>query len=118
MVHSGDFKFDHSPVDGQRTDFRKLAELGGRGVLLLLSDSTNAERPGYTPSEQVIGQTLCARLCAAEGRVIVATFASNISRIQQVIDTAQRARAPGGHRRAQHGAERAHGARAGLPARA
>ena len=91
VVHSGDFKFDHSPVDGQRTDFAKLAELGGRGVLLLLSDSTNAERPGYTPSEQVIGQTFKRVFESAEGRVIVATFASNISRVQQVLDTAQAA---------------------------
>jgi len=88
IVHSGDFKFDHSPADGQRTDFSKLAELGGRGVLLLMSDSTNAEKTGYTPSEQLIGETLSHVFAAAEGRVIVATFASNISRIQQVIDTA------------------------------
>jgi ribonuclease J len=91
VVHSGDFKFDHSPVDGQRTDFAKLADLGGRGVLLLLSDSTNSERPGYTPSEQVIAQTFERVFEAADGRVIVATFASNISRVQQVFDTAQAA---------------------------
>ena len=90
VVHSGDFKFDHNPVDGRRTDFAKLAELGGRGVLLLLSDSTNAETPGYTPSEQSIGQMFSRVMGNAEGRVIVATFASNISRIQQVIDTSAR----------------------------
>lgn len=90
IVHSGDFKFDHSPVDGQRTDFAKLAELGGRGVLLLLSDSTNAETPGYTPSEQLIGETIDRVFAQAKGRVIVATFASNISRVQQMIYTAQR----------------------------
>ena len=89
IVHSGDFKFDHSPVDGHRPDFAKLAELGGRGVLLLLSDSTNAERAGYTPSEQVIGGMLSRVFSGAKGRVIVATFASNISRIQQIIDNAQ-----------------------------
>jgi len=89
VVHSGDFKFDHSPVDGQRTDFAKLADLGGRGVLLLLADSTNSERPGYTPSEQVIGQTFERVFESAEGRVIVATFASNISRVQQVLETAR-----------------------------
>ena len=91
IVHSGDFKFDHSPVDGQRTDFAKLADLGGRGVLLLMADSTNSEQPGYTPSEQVIGQTFERVFETAEGRVIVATFASNISRVQQVLDTAQAA---------------------------
>jgi len=87
VVHSGDFKFDHSPVDGQRTDFARLAELGSRGVLLLLSDSTNAETQGYTPSEQVIGETISRAFSLAKGRVIVATFASNISRVQQIIDT-------------------------------
>lgn len=90
IVHSGDFKFDHSPVDGQRTDFAKLADLGRAGVLLLLSDSTNAETPGYTPSEQEVGQTFDRLFAKAPGRVLVATFASNISRVQQVIDTAGR----------------------------
>jgi ribonuclease J len=90
VVHSGDFKFDHSPVDGHLTDFAKLAELGGRGVLVLLSDSTNAETPGYTHSEREIGETFDRIFSKAKGRVIVATFASNISRIQQVIGTAER----------------------------
>lgn len=90
VVHSGDFKFDHSPVDGRLTDFAKLADLGGRGVLALLSDSTNAETPGYTHSEQEIGETFDRIFSKAKGRVIVATFASNISRIQQVIETAER----------------------------
>ncbi len=90
VVHSGDFKFDHSPVDGRLTDFAKLAELGGRGVMVLLSDSTNAETPGYTHSEQEIGETFDRIFTKAQGRVIVATFASNISRIQQVIETAER----------------------------
>lgn len=89
LVHSGDFKFDHSPVDGQPTDFAKLAELGQRGVLLLLSDSTNAETPGYTPSETKIARIFESVFSRARGRVIVATFASNISRIQQVVSTAQ-----------------------------
>jgi ribonuclease J len=88
IVHTGDFKCDHSPVNGYRTDFAKLAELGGRGVLLLLSDSTNAERMGYTPSEVVVGETLSQVFANAKGRIIVATFASNISRVQQVVDTA------------------------------
>ncbi len=90
IVHSGDFKFDHSPVDRRRTDFAKLAELGGEGVLLLLSDSTNAEQAGYTPSESVLGETLARIIYEAPGRVIVASFASNLSRIQQVIDASVR----------------------------
>ena len=89
IVHSGDFKFDYSPVDGHLTDFAKLAELGGQGVLLLLSDSTNSEKAGYTPSEQLLGKTISRLFDDAKGRVIVATFASNISRVQQVIDIAQ-----------------------------
>lgn len=90
VVHSGDFKFDPNPVDGEMSDFAKLAELGGRGVLALMSDSTNADSPGHTPSEQVIQETFTRVFALAEGRVIVATFASNISRIQQAINTAQR----------------------------
>jgi ribonuclease J len=90
IVHSGDFKFDHSPVDGQPTDYAKLTELGRRGVLLLLSDSTNAETPGYTPSETMVAQTFEDIFSRAQGRVIVATFASNISRIQQAIEVAQK----------------------------
>lgn len=90
VVHSGDFKFDYTPVDGQLTDFHKLAELGGRGVLLLLSDSTNAETPGYTPSESSIGETFDRVFSKARGRIITATFASNISRVQQIIETAYR----------------------------
>ncbi len=90
IVHSGDFKFDPSPVDGQLTDFATLAAVGGRGVLALLSDSTNADSPGNTPSETTISESFARVFALAEGRVIVATFASNISRIQQVIDTATR----------------------------
>lgn len=90
VVHSGDFKFDPSPVDGELTDFAKLAEVGGRGVLALLSDSTNADSPGHTPSEEIIADTFARIFALAEGRVIVATFASNISRIQQAIDAASR----------------------------
>ena len=84
VVHMSDFKFDHTPVDGWPTDYAKLAEFSKRGVDLLLSDSTNAERPGWTPSEMVIGPALDKVLTEAPGRVIVATFASLISRIQQV----------------------------------
>ena len=90
IVHSGDFKFDPSPVDGQLTDFAKLAEVGGRGVLALTSDSTNADSPGHTPSETTVMDSFTRVFATAEGRVIVATFASNISRIQQVIDAAVR----------------------------
>lgn len=90
IVHSGDFKFDPSPIDGQLTDFARLAEVGGRGVLALMSDSTNADTPGHTPSETSISDSFGRVFAVAEGRIIVATFASNISRIQQVIDTAVR----------------------------
>ncbi len=92
VVHSGDFKFDQTPVDGRLTDFAKLASLGGRGVLVLLSDSTNAETDGQTPSEQVVAETFDRIFAQAKGRIIVATFASNISRIQQVVDTARKYR--------------------------
>ncbi len=90
VIHSGDFKFDQTPVDGRLTDFAKLAQLGGQEVLCLLSDSTNAERAGYTPSERQVGEMLDRVFLRAPGRIIVATFASNISRIQQVIDAAIR----------------------------
>jgi ribonuclease J len=88
VVHMTDFKFDMSPVDGWPTDYAKLAEFSQRGVDLLLSDSTNAERPGWTPSEMVIGPAFNKVISEAKGRVIIATFASLISRIQQVADAA------------------------------
>ncbi|MCX7969998.1 MAG: ribonuclease J [Negativicutes bacterium] len=88
VVHTGDFKFDQSPVDGNPTDYQRLAELGARGVLALLSDSTNAERPGYTMGERSVGETLDEALRNARGRVLVATFSSNIHRVQQVLDVA------------------------------
>ena len=88
VVHMSDFKFDHTPVDGWPTDYAKLAEFSKRGVELLLSDSTNAERPGWTPSEMVIGPAFDKVFAEAPGRVIVATFASLISRIQQVAEAA------------------------------
>jgi ribonuclease J len=90
VVHSGDFKLDHSPVDGKPPNFAKLAELGGRGVMVLLSDSTNVERSGTTPSERVIDTAFDQVFQAARGRIIVATFASLISRIQQVVNCAVR----------------------------
>jgi ribonuclease J len=90
VVHMSDFKFDHTPVDGWPTDYAKLAEFSRRGVDLLLSDSTNAERPGWTPSERVIGPALDQVFSQAKGRIIVATFASLISRVQQVADAAMK----------------------------
>jgi len=90
LIHMSDFKFDHTPVDGWPTDFAKLAELSQRGVDLLLSDSTNSERPGWTPSEMVIGPALDEVFASAPGRIIVASFASLISRMQQVSDAAVR----------------------------
>jgi len=88
IIHSGDFKLDYTPVDGKPTDLSRLAQLGAQGVLLLLSDSTYAELQGYTPSESVVGETLDRIIAEAQGRVIITTFASLISRIQQVIDAA------------------------------
>lgn len=88
VIHTGDFKFDHTPVDGKPTDFAKLAELGGRGVLMLMSDSTNADRPGTTPSERVIDVAFAQVFREATGRILVGTFASLISRIQQVANAA------------------------------
>jgi ribonuclease J len=88
IVHSGDFKFDHTPVDGWPTDYAKLAEFSGRGVLVLLSDSTNAEEPGTTPSEAVLDDAFHQIMREAPGRLIIATFASLISRIQQTVDVA------------------------------
>jgi ribonuclease J len=88
VIHSGDFKIDHTPVSGKPTDLSRLAQLGAKGVLLLLSDSTYAELPGYTPSEQAVGESLEHFIANAPGRVIVTTFSSLISRIQQVINAA------------------------------
>jgi len=88
VVHSGDFKLDHTPVNGEPTDLSRLAQVGAQGVLLLLSDSTYAELPGYTPSEKVVGEALDQIMANAPGRVIITTFASLVSRIQQVIDAA------------------------------
>ena len=84
IVHSGDYKFDHTPVDGWPPDFAKLAEFAQRGVLCLMADSTNAEREGWTPSETVITEALDEVFSEAPGRIIIASFASLISRIQQV----------------------------------
>jgi ribonuclease J len=88
VVHTGDFKFDHTPVDGKLSDFAILARLGAEGVICLMSDSTRAENPGYTPSERTVGDAFREIMEPLDGRVIVATFASNIARIQQVLDAA------------------------------
>ncbi len=90
IVHTGDYKFDHTPADGWPPDFAKLAEFSKRGVLALLADSTNADRPGWTPSEMVVAKALDDVFRTAPGRIIVATFASLISRIQQVADLAEK----------------------------
>ncbi len=87
-IHTGDFKLDHTPVMAQSTDLRRLAQYGAEGVLLLLADSTYSEIPGYTPSEQVVGEALRAIMSTSPGRVIVTTFASLIARVQQAIDAA------------------------------
>jgi len=88
VVHTGDFKFYHTPVDGKLSDFAILAKLGAEGVICLLSDSTRAENPGYTPSERTVGEAFREIMEPLDGRVIVATFASNIARVQQVLDAA------------------------------
>ncbi|AJA48214.1 ribonuclease J1 [Clostridium pasteurianum DSM 525 = ATCC 6013] len=90
VLHTGDFKIDYTPIDGCVADFARFAELGKRGVLLMLADSTNVERPGYTMSESTVGETLQKIFAKATGRIIVATFASNIHRIQQVIEAAEK----------------------------
>jgi len=86
VVHTGDYKLDHTPVDGQRTDVGKLADIGNRGVSLLLGDSTNAERAGFTQSERVVGEAFRQIIPHRTGRVIVSSFASNVHRMQQAAD--------------------------------
>ncbi|MEB3197750.1 MAG: ribonuclease J [Candidatus Sericytochromatia bacterium] len=90
VLYSGDFKFDATPIDGQRADYHGLSQLGEEGLLLLLSDSTNVLRPGFTPSEAAVGPALDAVFAKATGRLVVTTFASNIHRVQQVMDAAAR----------------------------
>ncbi|HYY03376.1 MAG TPA: ribonuclease J [Gaiellaceae bacterium] len=88
LVHTGDYKLDHTPVDGLKTDVGRLAELGNEGVDLLLGDSTNAERPGMTPSERLVGEAFRQIIPLRQGRVLVSSFASNVHRMQQAIDVA------------------------------
>jgi len=90
VFHTGDFKIDQTPVDGQVTDFQRLAQLGEKGILVLLSDSTNVERPGYTMSERVVGNSFDETFRQAKERIIIASFASNVHRLQQAIQTAYR----------------------------
>lgn len=88
IVHTGDFKIDYTPIDGERMDFGRLAELGNKGVLALLSDSTNAERKGFTMSESSVGEVLDKLFLNCSKRIVVATFASNVHRVQQIVNSA------------------------------
>lgn len=90
LVHTGDYKFDHTPTDGRPADFGTLARLGNEGVLVMMGDSTRVESPGYTPSERVINDSFDKIFANAPGRIIIATFASLLSRVQQVVDAATR----------------------------
>nr|WP_026565698.1 ribonuclease J [Bacillus sp. UNC41MFS5] len=88
VVHTGDFKFDLTPVNNQHSDIHKMADIGEQGVLVLISESTNAERKGLTPSEQMIGDNLDEAFMKAEGKIFISTFASNVNRVQQVVASA------------------------------
>lgn len=90
IIHCSDFKFDQTPIDGNVADFYTFAHLGKQGVLCLMSDSTNAERPGYTASEKRVGETFEHLFSKAKGRILIATFASNVHRVQQIFDAAAR----------------------------
>ncbi|MGY3715574.1 ribonuclease J [Sutcliffiella cohnii] len=89
VVHTGDFKFDLTPADNQKVDINKMARIGDKGVLALISESTNAERPGITPSEQMVASHMYEAFMKATGKIFVSTFASNVSRVQQVVDAAK-----------------------------
>ena len=89
VFHTGDFKIDYTPINGNLIDLHKFAEIGSKGVLVLLADSTNVERPGYTMSERTVGDTFNDIFLKAPQRIIVATFASNVHRVQQVFDAAE-----------------------------
>ena len=90
IFHTGDFKFDQTPIDGRPADFARIARVGEEGVLCMLSDSTNAERPGHTLSERIVGEAFTAIFQRAKGRIVIASFASNVPRIQQAVDHAVR----------------------------
>ena len=91
VVHTGDFKIDLTPVSGEMIDLVRIGELGKKGLLALMSDSTNVERPGYTPSEKIVGKSLEKFIMESDQRIIIATFASNVSRLQQILDIAAKA---------------------------
>ncbi|MBV8148243.1 MAG: ribonuclease J, partial [Candidatus Eremiobacteraeota bacterium] len=90
IFHTGDFKFDQTPIDGKPADFARIARIGDEGVVCMLSDSTNAERPGHTLSERIVGEAFSGIFSHAKGRIVVASFASNVPRIQQAVDHALR----------------------------
>ncbi len=90
IFHTGDFKFDQTPIDGKPADFARIARIGDEGVLCMLADSTNAERPGHTLSERIVGEAFTSIFSHAKGRIVVASFASNVPRIQQTVDHAVR----------------------------
>ena len=90
ILHTGDFKIDYTPIDGQRMDFGRIAELGQQGILALMSDSTNAERKGFTMSERSVGEVLDRLFLNCTKRIVVATFASNVHRIQQIVNAAMK----------------------------
>nr|WP_106781221.1 ribonuclease J [Lysinibacillus timonensis] len=90
VVHTGDFKFDLTPVNNQYTDIHKMAKIGEEGILMLISESTNAERPGLTPSESKVGQHIEEAFFSATGKVIISTFASNVNRVQQIVEACKK----------------------------
>ena len=85
ILHTGDFKIDLTPVSGEMIDLVRIGELGEKGIRALMSDSTNVERPGYTPSEKIVGKSLEKFITESDQRIIIATFASNVSRLQQIL---------------------------------
>ena len=118
VVHTGDWKLDHTPVDGLKTDVGRFAELGNQGVDLLLGDSTNAERPGMTGSERLVGEAFRTLMPLRKGRILVVSFASNVHRMQQAIDVADPGRTQGRDRRPLDAQEPQHRPRPRLPRRA
>lgn len=103
VVHTGDFKFDLTPATDEYSDIHKMAEIGKKGVLLLLSESTNAERPGLTPTERTVGEHVDEAFMKANGKVFLSTFASNVSRLRQAVDAADKNRQENGVAWPDHG---------------